>query len=142
MPSWEQMSGCGRCKEVWQWLNTALRGWCSARQQAADGQACMAGLRLTTGDPSVCGRVQPLTYVRHPQTSLVLCQGAASRLKQEVAELLETLLRLHAAHSDAAAEEDDSATGNFREAATSQLPLLLSAYGALIATSCAVHTRI
>ncbi len=60
--------------------------------------------------------------------SLIMCQGAASRLKQEVAELMETLLRLHAAYSDGAVEEGDS--GGFREAAASQLPLLLSAYGA------------
>ena len=62
--------------------------------------------------------------------STVLCQGTAGRLKQEVAELLETLLRLHAAYSDAAVEESDTAHGGFPEAAASQLPLFLSAYGA------------
>ncbi len=43
---------------------------------------------------------------------------------------METLLRLHAAYSDAAVEEGDSADGDFHEAAASQLPLLLTAYGA------------
>ena len=58
-------------------------------------------------------------------------QGAAARLKQELAELLETLLRLHVAYSGASAGGTDSAVDRFRNAAVSQLPLLLSAYGAM-----------
>ena len=64
------------------------------------------------------------------------CQSPASRLKGEVAELLETLLQLHAAHTVPAIERGDDEVGGFREAAIAQLPLLLNAYGAYAPWTC------
>jgi hypothetical protein len=43
---------------------------------------------------------------------------------------METALRLHAAHSGASTAEAHGAGEGLRDAAASQLPLLLSAYGA------------
>ena len=70
----------------------------------------------------------------HAVVKLSKCcwQGATALLKQELAELLETLLRLHAFFPSTAFNTTHGAAKGFREAAVSQLPLLLSVYGALV----------
>lgn len=73
-----------------------------------------------------------------------LAQGTAAQLKQEVAELLETLMQLHAAHDHIGSADqeggnatrppstEEAAPTGIAMAAAAQLPLLLAAYGATL----------